>query len=149
MPAIFRDKDFLSGCLFFAIGAFFAVDAPSYGLGTARRMGPGYFPLILGIVLALIGLTLAIRAFIHNRPDTIPRLYVRPVVAVTVAIVAFGFVLDRAGLVIATIVAVFLSGLGSAETRLWELALVAVGIAALASLLFVQFLGLPIPLWWR
>ena len=149
MPAIFKDKDFLAGCLFLAIGLFFAIEAPNYGIGTARRMGAGYFPLILGVVLALIGLALSVRALLQSQPEVMPRLFIRPVAAITASIVAFGFLLDRAGLVVATIMAVLVSGLASKETRFFELVLVAIGLAIVSALLFVQFLGLPIPLWWR
>jgi hypothetical protein len=62
-------KDFFSGLMFTVIGAAFAYGASSYTIGNGARMGPGYFPLVLGIILALLGSAIMFKALVVETPD--------------------------------------------------------------------------------
>ena len=62
------EKDFFSGLMFTIVGGAFAFGATTYNIGTGARMGPGYFPLLLGIVLAILGMIITAQALISGRP---------------------------------------------------------------------------------
>ena len=65
-------KDFFSGLMFTVVGAAFAYGATSYTIGTGARMGPGYFPLLLGVILALLGAAILFKSLVVETPDGEP-----------------------------------------------------------------------------
>ena len=144
MP-IRNPKDFWSGLLFLGVGGAVVLLARDYQLGSALKMGPGYFPTALGGLLALVGLVAVARSFI--RPGTaMEPFYWRLLLMVTGSTVLFGLLMRGAGLSVAVPVLVLVSSAASIYFR-WRTALIlAVGLTALAALLFVKGLGLPIPL---
>ncbi|QDM20786.1 tripartite tricarboxylate transporter TctB family protein [Tardiphaga sp. vice154] len=139
-------KDFAAGMLFFGFGVFFAVLAPRYNLGTPSRMGAGFFPLVLGIVLVVLGAAIIGRSLVGIR-DTIDALNWRGLSFLLGAICLFGFVLKPLGLVIALLTLVLLGGLANREFGWIEGVALGVFLAVLASGLFVFALKLPLPLW--
>jgi hypothetical protein len=62
-------KDFFSGVMFSAVGVAFAWGATSYTIGEGARMGPGYFPLLLGIILTLLGAAISLQALVIETED--------------------------------------------------------------------------------
>ena len=138
-------KDFWSGLLFLAVGGAAVLLAQKYKLGTAFKMGPGYFPTALGGLLALVGLLAIVRSFI--RPGTaLEPFHWRLLLMVTGSAVLFGLLLRGAGLSVSVLVLALASSAASIYFR-WRTALIlAVGLIALSALLFVKGLGLPIPL---
>lgn len=138
-------KDFWSGLLFLAFGGAAVLLAQEYKLGTAFKMGPGYFPTALGGLLALVGLLAVVRSFI--RPGTaLEPFHWRLLLMVTGSTVLFGLLMRGAGLSVTVLVLVLVSSAASVYFR-WRTALIlAVGLIALSALLFVKGLGLPIPL---
>jgi hypothetical protein len=143
--AAVASKDFWSGVIFLAVGTFFVVQSRNYQIGKAMQMGPAYFPIVLGALLALIGLALVVRAMI--KPGlAVGRLAYGKVGLVTVATVLFALLLRRTGLVVALILLVLLSACASQRFR-WPAALIlAAALAACSAILFVQLLQLPLPL---
>ena len=140
-------RDFWSGVLFGALGLFAAVYAAThYQLGTAVRMGPGYFPLWIGGLVAVLGLVLVLRSLRIDGPP-VPALYFRPILFVVAASIAYGYLLKPLGLVLSTAIVVVVSALGGHEFRCREVAVLAVALAALSVGVFVYALGLPFPLW--
>jgi len=138
-------KDFWSGAIFLGVGAAFTGLGRNYPMGTAMRMGPGYFPTLLGGLLALIGLGLIIRALLTPGPS-VGRLAYSKVILVTLANVLFALMLRRLGLAAALILLVIVSAYASKRFR-WPAALaLAVGLAIGSSIIFVWMLGLPIPM---
>ena len=139
--------DFWTGLLFGGFGLFAAVYAAThYKLGTAVRMGPGYFPTWVGALVAVLGLVVLLRSLQLEGPP-LPRVRVRPILFVLGGSLAFGYVLKPLGLVIATILLVAISAGGGHEFRWREVLLLAAGLAAFAVGVFVYGLGLPFPLW--
>lgn len=151
------EKDFYSGVLFCAVGVAFAWGATAYPLGTAARMGPGYFPLVLGVLLTLIGAATVVRALAHETPDGEPvgPWAWRPLCFVLGANLLFGALLagvpalgiPQMGLVVATLALTVVAALGGREFRLREV-LVLAGVLALGTYLaFVLALNLQFPVW--
>ena len=142
-------KDFWSGVMFLAIGIGFAWGATDYSFGSSARPGPAYFPFGLGIILALLGLATLFEAFVSKAEDgdLIGAIAWRPLLIILGAVVAFGFLLPRAGLVITLPVLIILSSWASDEFRL-STALISSIVLTIASwLVFVKGLGLIIPMW--
>lgn len=146
MAKIRHPKDFASGLMFVAFGAFDLVVASTYPLGTAARMGPGYFPRILGILLILFGAILALRALkLQGEPIRFGSL-TRPAIVLG-SVVIFGVMVPWAGLVVSTIVLILVSSAASPEFR-WKEAVIAGCILAAAAVLgFVWGLGLQFSIW--
>jgi hypothetical protein len=108
-------------------------------------MGPGYFPIVLAVLLVLLGLATTVRAFAIDGPP-VQGIALRAVLLVLGPIVLFGFILRGAGLGIALLMLVTVSAYASIRFR-WPVAIaLAVGLTAFAILVFVTGLGLPIPL---
>jgi hypothetical protein len=138
-------KDFWSGAIFLVMGTGFTYLGRRYPMGTAMRMGPGYFPTVLGGLLALIGFILIVRALLRPRPS-VGRLAYGKLALVTVSNVLFALLLRRLGLAGALILLVVVSAYASKRFR-WPVALtLAVGLAVGSSIIFVWLLGLPIPI---
>jgi hypothetical protein len=137
-------KDFGTGLLFLAIGLAEVAIASHYPLGSAQRMGPGYFPMALGGLLAGLGFACLARSFVRDG-EPISGVAWKPLVSVTLAIVAFGLLVRGAGLVVALLVLV----LGSASASryfTWRAGLaLAAGLIVFSVLVFVRALGLPMP----
>jgi putative tricarboxylic transport membrane protein len=137
-------RDLLAGGLFLVFGLAFLVTAQDYQLGSARRMGPAYFPVVLSLVLIVIGLVTVARAFL------VAGLPIRDVAGkalavVTASVVLFGLIVQGAGLAIAVIVLVLVAAFASRDFRPLPIILLALALAAFCVLAFVAGLGLPFP----
>jgi hypothetical protein len=140
-------SDFLTGLLFGGLGLAFAIYAAThYQLGSAVRMGPGYFPTWVGGIVALLGFILALRSLRVAGPG-LPKISLRPIVFILGASIAYGYLLKPLGLVLATILMVVVSAGGGHEFRWREVLLLALALAAFSVGVFVYGLGLPFPLW--
>ena len=139
-------RDFWSGILFIAIAALFMVVAANYRLGTAQRMGPAYFPLVVSGMLALLGLTIAIRALFRSGPAMDPAA-LRALIVTILAVVLFGVALTYLGLVAAIVVLVLLGSLADRMVRPLETILLALFLAGFSVIVFVTVLGLPLQVW--
>jgi hypothetical protein len=138
-------RDFFAGCLFLTFGLAFLIFAQDIQLGSARRMGPGYFPLVLSLLLVAIGAAVMVRAFLAAGPG-IGDVAGRAMLLVTVAVVLFGLLVRDAGLAAATAVLVLVSALASRQVRWLQTVALAVALAAFCVLVFVKGLGLPFPM---
>ena len=146
MAIIRHPKDFWSGALFIATGAFAIFWGARYTLGTAARMGPGYFPRILGILLIALGAILALRSLRLQGP-AIPPWRWRPTIIVLGSVVLFGHIVQTVGLALSTVILIVLASAASHEFRWKEALIVGVGLAALAVGVFVIGLKLTLPIW--
>ena len=139
-------KDFWSGVMFIAFAATALLAARGYSLGAAGKMGPGYFPVMLGSVLALIGLILVVRSFVIDG-DAITRIQILPLGIIAAAVVLFGVLLQPLGLVLSLALVTVVSAFASRESEPLEVAALTCVLAAFAAGVFVYGLRLPLPLW--
>jgi hypothetical protein len=133
----------LSGLLFAAFGIAMVVAATNYPIGTAAEMGAGYFPLGLGILVALIGFTLMIREIRKPSVEALPIQWkVKPLFLILASIVVFAFLIERAGVVL--IAMTFIARLAEPNWRWLDVTMLTIVLIALALGIFVY--GLQIPL---
>lgn len=142
-------RDFASGVMFLVIGLAFAFGATAYSFGVSARPGPGYFPLILGVMLALLGAIVLFKALTIESQggDPIGAIAWKPLLLILGAVVLFGLLLPRLGLFITVPVLVLIASLGGDEFHLKTVVIMAALLAVGCWLAFVQGLGLTIPLW--
>ena len=139
------NKDFLAGLLFILIGASAVVFARDYPMGSAMRMGPGYFPTILGGILFLFGVYVMVRG-IRSGAKVKGEWGWKPLALITLSIVLFGFLMDRLGMIPALAVMFFVSALAGREFRFKEVLILTVLMSAFAVGVFVYGLKLPFQL---
>jgi hypothetical protein len=140
-------KDFWAGVMFVGFGVFFAVWATfNYQMGTAVRMGPAYFPAVLGGLLAVLGLFVLLAGVTIEGPP-VPKMSFRPLVLISVACVVYGYAMKPLGLIGATAALVFLSALGGHEFNWKEVTILYIVLIVFSVLVFVKGLTLPFPLW--
>jgi ABC-type Zn uptake system ZnuABC Zn-binding protein ZnuA len=146
MIRIRNPRDFWSGALFIAIGIATVILGSRYALGSAARMGPGYFPRILGLLLVLLGGILAVRATQASGP-AVPRFKWRPLVIVLGSVVLFGAIVRTVGVALSTVILIVLASAASHEFRPVEATIAGIALAALAVGVFVIGLQLQLPIW--
>jgi hypothetical protein len=139
-------SDFWCGTLFVLLGATVVVLAQDYRMGTGARMGPGYFPTMLGVVLAGLGLSLALPALARDG-EGLPKLHFRPFLVILTAILVFGATLHYLGFVAAIAALVLVSSLADPELKPVEALGVAAFMVAFSVGVFWWLLGLPLDLW--
>lgn len=140
-------RDFWAGLMFIAFGLFFLLWALThYKMGTAVRMGPAYFPSVLGGLLAFLGLLVLIDSLVEAGPR-VSRFHFRPLLLILVACLAFAYALRPLGLVGAIAALVFIGAAGGHEFRWKEVAILYVALAVFSVLVFVKGLTLPFPVW--
>lgn len=137
--------DFLAGLLFVAFGVAAMLLATNYPAGEVRRMGPGYFPMLLGALLTALGALISLRA-LWLRGVPIGRLALRPMLLVSGAILGFALGITYLGLIPAAVAVVVIASLANTPVRRREVAIAAIALAAFSAALFVWGLGLTINL---
>ena len=143
-----KQKDFAAGMIYIVAGAGFSLGALEYKLGDAARMGPGFFPFWVGVLLALVGVITALSAV---RPgaavDPVQRPELRAMAWILGAVVLFGLLLQPLGLVLALVALVLVSSYASHEFS-WRGALLNTVVLIVFSIgAFIWGINLQIPLW--
>jgi hypothetical protein len=139
-------KDVLAGLIFIGFGLAFALTAATYDLGTALRMGPGYFPLVLGGLLAFLGILIVIEAIVAGEGGAIGAIPWRGLVLLTAAPLFFGFTVRGLGLAPSLFVTTLLAAFSSQRTTVLAAVAMAIGLTACCILVFVEGLGMPVRL---
>jgi putative tricarboxylic transport membrane protein len=139
-------KDFWSGVMFCGFAAVALLTARGYSLGSAGKMGPGYFPLLLGGVLAGLGVILIARSIVITG-EPVARLHLLPLTIVAAAICLFGVMIEPLGLVLALVVLTVLSAAAGRPFRPLETAALTLALIVLSVGIFVYALGLPLNVW--
>jgi hypothetical protein len=143
MKTRFRNpRDVFAGLIFVAFGAAAIWFARDYPVGNATRMGPGYFPIVLGALLLVLGIVVGIRGVLTSG-SPIEVISPRAVVLVLGAVGAFAATLESAGIIVATILLVGIGAAASAESKPREVLVLTVVMLGLAVGLFYYGLGLP------
>jgi hypothetical protein len=146
MLKIKNPKDFWAGLMFIAFGLFFIIGAQNYQLGSAARMGPAYFPTLLGGLMAVVGGIVFFRSFVL-KGEKVAAFPLRLIFFITLSLLLFGYLLKPIGLVLALLCLVVVSAFAGHEFRLKEALLLTFVLIVLSVLVFVKGLGLPFPLW--
>ena len=111
-----NQRDFGAGIMYMVIGLFFTIVATQYPMGTAAKMGPGYFPFFLGILMTILGLIVAVKALSATAAiEAIPKFNWRVIAQITGSVVLYGLLLPRMGFLIAVVVLVLVSASASKE----------------------------------
>jgi len=150
-------KDFFSGLMFMGVGVAFAWGSSSYTIGSGARMGPGYFPLVLGVLLAFLGGLITFKALVVETQDgdKIGSFAWRPLFFIIVANLVFGAMigglpsigLPPLGLVIGIYALTFISSFAGDEFSFKEVAVLATVLAVMSYLAFIVLLKLQFPVW--
>ena len=150
-------KDFFAGLLFLALGVAFALGARTYNVGTGARMGPGYFPLMLGIVLAVIGAVEVFKSMVVGTAtgDKVGKFVWRPVGYIVGANLAFGILLGglpsiklpAMGLIIAIFALTIISAKAGSEFKWKEVLILSVILSIGSYMAFILLLKLQIQVW--
>jgi hypothetical protein len=146
MQNLLRSKDFWSGIMFLAFALTGIVVAHGYAMGTSNKMGPGYFPVALSLILGALGLVLGVRAFFIEG-EALSRFRLLPLILMTIGVVVFGFTIEQYGLVVATVLTIVIACLAGRESGWIEVALIAFGLAAFSVIVFHTLLMLPLQVW--
>lgn len=142
-----ENKDFLSGLMFMAVGAVGLYMALDYPMGSALRMGPGYFPNVLSGLLILAGIYCLIHGLLN--PDQMKiagNWSVRALIIIPVGTVVFGLLMEHTGFVPALLALIFIVAYAGDEFKFMEVLMLAVGLTIVCTALFIYGLGLPYPL---
>jgi len=147
-------RDFWSGVIFFALGAAFAIIAkgdpfgifPGYPIGSASRMGPGYFPFVLATILAVLGLIITFLS-IATHSEPVEKFAIRPLIFILGAVVIFGLLVKVLGFALGIVVLVMVSAYGGHEFKFREVLIMGIILAVCSVLIFVYGLKLPFPVW--
>ncbi|MDB5900053.1 MAG: hypothetical protein JWP41_3655 [Ramlibacter sp.] len=150
-------KDFFSGVMFSVVGIAFAWGATTYNVGDGARMGPGYFPLMLGILMTLLGLIIIFNALVVETEggDLIGKWAWRPICYILGANLAFGVLLGglpsikvpAMGMIAAIYALTIISSMAGERFKLREVLLLATILAVGSYLAFIVLLKLQIPVW--
>jgi hypothetical protein len=142
-------KDFWSGLMFIVVGGAFSIGALNYSFGSSARPGPAYFPFGLGLLLAILGAMILFEALTIETEDGEPigKFAWKPLFIILGAVVLFGFMLPRIGMVISLPVLVLISAYASDE-HTWVGTIINAAILTVMSwAVFVLGLKLTIPMW--
>ena len=143
-----HERDFWSGVMFIIFGALFAIVAQNYDLGSAQRMGPAFFPTILGGLLVVLGIVILLKGFGHSETDHhVEKFHFAPIAWVLGSVIIFGATLTKLGFVISMAILVIISSMGSHEMKWKEVIALGTGMAILTYLVFILGLKLTIPVW--
>ena len=150
-------KDFFSGLMFGVVGIAFAWGATNYTVGSAARMGPGYFPLLLGVILAIFGAIIMFYSLVVETTDgeKITGFVWRPIVYILGSNVAFGILLGGLpklglppiGLIAAIYALTLIASKAGTEFKLKDVLILATGLSVLSYLAFIKLLNLQMPVW--
>ena len=153
-------KDWWAGWMFIAFGLFFILVSAGtpefinqmlgsklvagYQMGSSVRMGPAYFPVVLGGMLAALGLMVLIDSLVEEGPK-VAKFHFRPLLFIAVSSLAFAYLLKPLGLVLASVALVFISAYGGHEFKWKEVAIMSVVLVIFSVVVFVKGLSLPFP----
>ena len=140
---ILRSREVVAGLVCLVLGAAVLWVASDYRFGTPRRMGPGFFPITLAVILMGLGGLIVLTGLRSH--DALPRMYLRPLIVLPATILAFALLLPRVGYGPAATLVVLAAGLAGRAATPLALVLLAAGLVPATWLLFAQALGVRLP----
>jgi hypothetical protein len=140
-------RDFGSAVVIMLIGIAGLYFGKDLTYGTAGRMGPGYFPFLLSMIIIALGAGIGVKSlFVEGPPIQAP--VIRPMAFVLVSIIVFGYLMDYIGLFLTAIVITVIAAYARRNVKIVETLIFAVGLSLGTVLIFVYGLGQPLPAWW-
>lgn len=139
------NRDFFAGLLYILTGVVAMVIARDYPFGSALRMGPGYFPTVLGGIMVAFGIAVLIMG-VRNNEKIKGHLSIRALIVLPIATVAFGILMEEAGFIPALAALVPIAAAAGREFKWTEAVLLTIGLIILSLAIFIWGLGLPYPL---
>lgn len=142
-------RDFFSGLMFLVVGLAFAWGATDYSMGSGARPGPGYFPMMLSVLMAILGAIVIFTSLTIEVEggDPVGDIAWRPLLIVVAAIVLFAVALPRLGLIATTPLVIIVVSFASTEFKWPGVLIASVVLDVFSWLVFVKGLNLTIPLW--
>jgi drug/metabolite transporter (DMT)-like permease len=142
-------RDFWSGLMFVVTGIVFAVGATNYPLGVSARPGPGYFPLLLSVIMALLGAVVLFKSLTIETEggDPIGKIAWRPLLVIVASIAVFGLALPRLGMVVTIPILIFMVSFAGDEFHWKGVLAAAIVLTFMSWVIFVWGLKLTIPMW--
>jgi hypothetical protein len=141
-------RDLWAGLMFAVIGIIFMILSKQYSIGTSAKMGPGYFPMVLGGLMTLFGVIIALGAF-SGKAEMLKLSPVgwREFILLLASVIVFAIALPRLGMVISVALLILISAVASHEFKLRDTLISIVVLVALAYGMFVKGLELQFPVW--
>ena len=150
-------KDFFAGLMFLLVGLAFAWGAGSYSVGTGARMGPGYFPMVLGVLLSVLGLIVTLTALVVETPDgdQVGSFAWKPLIFIIAGNLVFGasigglpsIGLPPMGLIFGIFALTFVASNAGDEFKFKEVLILAVILSVFSYAAFIMLLKLQFPVW--
>ena len=147
MVRVKSPQDLGAGAVFVLIGLAGLYFGRELAFGTAARMGPGYLPILLSVLILAIGIIVAIRGLTTEGPPIEP-VQLRPIAMIIAAILIFGVLIDVVGLALTALLLTVFAAYARREVKLTETILLGAGLAVFTVAVFVYLLGQPLPAWW-
>jgi len=145
MALIASRNDLASGAIFVAFGGFFVIEAMNYQFGTPFRMGPGFMPIVLGGILAGLGVAVAAKGLGKPDEEEAPRWPVRGMALVLGTIIFFAATIRGLGFIPVVLISAFGTALSSRRNSVLSALVISVGLCVLCTVIFVVGLGLIVP----
>ena len=139
------NRDFFAGLFFIAIGAAAMWISRDYPMGSALRMGPGYFPTVLGGIVVVFGIYVLIKGVINNE-KVVGNWSLRALIVLPIATWIFGVMMENVGFIPALVVLMYTSSVAGKEFKFLEVTIMAVVMVIVCTGVFIYGLGLPYPL---
>ena len=147
MRKIANNADFWAGVMFIIFGAAAVWMSRDYPMGSAMRMGPGYFPTYLGYLMMLFGLAIGGRGLLRGSEEIGPWAF-RPIIVLSLGVIAFGYLIEKVGFVPSLVALIVITAFSGKDIRPLELVIVTAVLVAGAVAVFIYGIGLPYQLFW-
>ncbi|MPZ45145.1 MAG: tripartite tricarboxylate transporter TctB family protein [Betaproteobacteria bacterium] len=147
MGKVANNADFWAGVMFILFGAAAVYMSRDYPMGSAMRMGPGYFPTYLGILMMLFGLGIGAKGLLKGS-DAIGPWAFRPIVVLSLGVIVFGLLIERVGFVPSLVALIVITTFAGRDIKWLELLIVTIALVAGAVAVFIYGIGLPYQLFW-
>jgi Tripartite tricarboxylate transporter TctB family len=141
-------KDLIAGLIFIILGTVLFFASQNYDIGSARRMGPGYFPALLGLLLVGLGLAAFVKGLRAKTSDPLPHHQLTPLLMIFLSIVSFAFFIERAGLVVASTFCIAFACYRRLLTKPIELLIIFLGLTVFNVVVFIKLFELPLRIFW-
>ncbi len=135
-------REFVCGLVLIVIGALSGIDAWSFGFGSMARIGPGFLPVVVSVILTLLGLAIAFNGFMD--PTRLEKSRFLPIAAISLSMITWILTVQRFGFVPATFALVVIASMAYPGRRVVETLLAAIAISVAGAVLFITGFGVPL-----